>query len=394
MLQTAKVIMTATLKASDKGLELIDKARCKKGWNKTEQAWADIAWTSPGTLRRFWKGIAIQSNIFKAICKAVDEDWEKVYDEGLPSNDDVPITSKRLAFAIAGSIDEVDKSKLDAITALLRKLGGDASIEIVNIEEGSIKLTLSGSLESLERIESLFMSGELAEILGSSVQDVHFIDADELSESIRENGGNSLNLHKVNLIGANLSEADLSGAILSEAILSEAILSEADLIGAILIGAILIKADLNGANLNGANLIGAILIRADLNGANLSSADLRGANLIRADLNGANLIGAYLSSADLSGAYLIRADLNGANLSGANLNGANLSGANLIRANLRGADLRGANLSEAIVTDAAFTRSAGISEVSKQDLIRRGAIFDDELRKRSSTYSPVPSGRR
>ena len=353
MLQTAKVIMTATLKASDKGLELIDKARCKKGWNKTEQAWADIAWTSPGTLRRFWKGIAIQSDSFKAICKAVDEDWEKVYDEGLPSNDDVPITvpitSKRLVFAIAGSIDEVDKSKLDAITALLRKLGGDASIEILNIEEGSIKLTLSGSLESLERIESLFMSGELAEILGSSVQDVHFIDADELSESIRENGGNSLNLHKADLRGANLS----------------------------------------GANLRGANLRGADLHRANLRGANLRGADLHRANLRGADLRGADLFGANLSRANLRGANLSIADLSIANLLGANLRGADLS-----RANLSGADLFGAGLSEAIVTDAAFTRSAGISEVSKQDLIRRGAIFDDELRKRSSTYSPVPSGRR
>ena len=258
MLQTAKVIMTATLKASDKGLELIDKARCKKGWNKTEQAWADIAWTSPGTLRRFWKGIAIQSDTFKAICKAVDEDWGKVYDEGLPSNDDVPrtvpITSKRLAFAIAGSIDEVDKSKLDAITALLRKLGGDASIEILNIEEGSIKLTLSGSLESLERIESLFMSGELAEILGNSVQDVHFIDADELSKSIRENGGNSLNLHKADLRRADLRGADLHRADLREADLREADLREADLREADLRGANLRGADLRGANLREANL--------------------------------------------------------------------------------------------------------------------------------------------
>ena len=68
---------------------------------------------------------------------------------------------KRLAFAIAGSIDSVDQKKLQAIVTLLQKMTGDTSIEIIDIQEGSIRLILNGSEQGLERILSLYESGEL-----------------------------------------------------------------------------------------------------------------------------------------------------------------------------------------------------------------------------------------
>jgi hypothetical protein len=95
--------------------------------------------------------------------------------------------------------------------------------------------------------------------------------------------------------------------------------------------------------------------------------DLSGAILIEADLSGANL-----SDADLSGANLSEAFLRGAILSGANLRGVNLSGADLRGAILSGADLSGADVENAIFIDA-----AGITSEQEQDLIQRGAIFED-----------------
>lgn len=72
--------MADTLKASPAGLEKVDRARQRKGWTKTRTpAWWDAAYTTQATLKRFWRGIAIQRENFIAICQAVGiEDWQQV----------------------------------------------------------------------------------------------------------------------------------------------------------------------------------------------------------------------------------------------------------------------------------------------------------------------------
>jgi hypothetical protein len=92
------------------------------------------------------------------------------------ANNEKAVEIKQLAFAIAGSINEVDQVKLKAIVALLQKLSGDASIEIIRIEEGSIRLILNGSASGLEKIKELFESGELIEVLGETVEYVRFVE--------------------------------------------------------------------------------------------------------------------------------------------------------------------------------------------------------------------------
>jgi NB-ARC domain len=70
----------STLKASKQGLELADRARRRKGWTKTRTlAWWQAAHTSQATLRRFWRGIAIDRETFMAICLAVGlADWQAI----------------------------------------------------------------------------------------------------------------------------------------------------------------------------------------------------------------------------------------------------------------------------------------------------------------------------
>ncbi|NEP55853.1 MAG: hypothetical protein F6K31_02370 [Symploca sp. SIO2G7] len=80
----------------------------------------------------------------------------------------------KLEFVLTGSISEFDKSKLKAIAAHLQKLSWDTELTIIDTEEGSIKLILEGSPEGLKRLEELFKSGELTEILGIPVEDVRF----------------------------------------------------------------------------------------------------------------------------------------------------------------------------------------------------------------------------
>ncbi|MEO0407524.1 MAG: pentapeptide repeat-containing protein [Cyanobacteria bacterium P01_A01_bin.135] len=330
--------MAATVKASVEGLERVDKARRKKGWTKSERVWADLACTSVATLKRFWVGVAIQSDTFRDICTTAGiNDWESVIDLEERDKQESQVSPKRLSFAIAGSIEEVDASKLKAIVALLQKLGGDATIEILDVEEGSIRLILGGSVKSLQEIETLFQLGRLEQIEDVDVQDVHFLDKSELTHLIQANICSAQNFS-----GVVIKNADLSGAYLRD------------------------------ANLSGANLSGTNLSNADLSNADLSSSNT--------NLSGTNFSGANLSSADLSNTNLRNAYLRDADLSGAVFRSANLSNADLINADFSSAD----------VEQCIMTGSIGLSPEAVTSLKNRGAIFEDFPEDRESLFSPNP----
>ena len=61
----------------------------------------------------------------------------------------------------------------------------------------------------------------------------------------------------------------------------------------------------------------------------------------------------------------------------------------LFRWNLFDADLSGANLSSAKVENSLFGYNKGISDSLRQDLIRRGAIFEDSPGDRSEVLTRV-----
>jgi Pentapeptide repeats (8 copies) len=112
-------------------------------------------------------------------------------------------------------------------------------------------------------------------------------------------------------------------------------------------------------------------------------------NLIR-DILDRHIEERYLASVDLSGADLHSADLSGANLRGADLSGANLRGADLSNANLIFADLNDANMHFAKVDNTNFGYNQGISELMRQDLTDRGAIFEDAPGDRSESRTLIP----
>ena len=70
--------MASTISASVTGLEIVDRARRHKGWNKTEVAWQVRADVSKSTLDRFWMRKPIKQESLVAICEAVGVDWEQV----------------------------------------------------------------------------------------------------------------------------------------------------------------------------------------------------------------------------------------------------------------------------------------------------------------------------
>ncbi|MDY7002507.1 MAG: NB-ARC domain-containing protein [Cyanobacteriota bacterium] len=76
--------MAVTLRASKEGLQKIDVARKEKGWTKTAGAWCGLALTSQATLKRFWRGLQIQQDIFIRICQTVGVNWEEIVDQTTP----------------------------------------------------------------------------------------------------------------------------------------------------------------------------------------------------------------------------------------------------------------------------------------------------------------------
>jgi len=399
-----------TITASSEGIKIAENALIRLGFD-SKINFAKSQLLARSTVTKFFQRQPIQLDSFKKICQELKLDWRKIAELSEEKPSQIPgITDcinpdineggeKMLAPTFYRQVTVIDK-KTNTIKAEIKLIGdinsfGDLSrvefifrefagdtIKITDIKEGSIRLTVEGFQEDIDRLVSGIKSGELKEVSGFPVADVQI-----LSESSEDDESNELNnkwhlvreivtqgfrhrnlsgvdLSDADLSGAYLNRADLSGADLSGADLSGAYLSRADLSGADLSGAYLSRADLSGADLSGADLSGADLSGADLSGANLSGADLSGA-----DLSGANLRSAYLRSADLSGANLSGADLSGADLSGAdlidaNLSGANLSGADLIDADLSGADLRSADLRSA---DLSFANLSG-ANLSGADL--------------------------
>ena len=369
-----------TITASSEGVKIAEKALIGLGFN-SKSNFAKSRLLGRNTVTNFFLRQPIQLDSFKKICQELKLEWRKIAGISEEKQSKIPgITDcinpdinegveNMLTQTFSRQVTVIDKKTntikaeikligdinclgdLSRVEFILREFSGD-TIKITDIKEGSIRLTVEGSQEDIDRLVSRIKSGELKEVSGFPVADVQI-----LSESSEEDESNEINnkWHLVReIVTQGFRHRNLSGVDLSDA-------------------------DLSGADLSDANLSG-----ADLSGADLSGADLIGANLSGADLIGANLIGANLSRADLSGA-----DLSGANLSGADLSGADLSGANLSGANLSGVGLIDTNLSKTKVEKTRFSSNLGFSESMKQDLIKQGAIFEDSPGDRSEVLTNV-----
>ncbi|WP_293157076.1 MULTISPECIES: ATP-binding protein [unclassified Microcoleus] len=88
--------MAASLIASKQGLEIVDRARRKKGWTKGADAWVQKASVSISTIKRFWQGKAISHESFVSICQAVGINWEQIVD-GSPTQQPVSYITEQTA---------------------------------------------------------------------------------------------------------------------------------------------------------------------------------------------------------------------------------------------------------------------------------------------------------
>ncbi len=364
-----------TLIASLEGLEKAEKSLLRLGF-ESQSKFAGVQLLSRSSVSNFFNRKPIQLDTFKRICEGLTLAWQDIAEIAgvVEENIDQKLKEKqenitsyiemgigamttlvrqiivldessrtiKAEIRLSGDINSVQNIQL--IASILKEYGGN-TIKINDIREGSIKLIIEGSKKDINQLLLRIKSGELTEIDGFSIETTQI-----LSRDLENKGSNKEKWRLVKRIIKNSAiKRNLGGA------------------------------DLSDANLSGADLSGADLSNANLSGADLSDANLSGADLSDADLSGADLSGANLSSADLSNINLIRRYLRGANLRGANLSDANL----------RNADLSGANVERARFS----SLESGITEHLKQDLIERGAIFEDSPGDRSSIFSRSPQSK-
>jgi hypothetical protein len=73
--------MAVSLRASLRGLQIVDQARRKKNWTKRAAAWCVAALVGEAALKKFWAKVPIEAEHFKSICRAVGlENWEEIVD--------------------------------------------------------------------------------------------------------------------------------------------------------------------------------------------------------------------------------------------------------------------------------------------------------------------------
>jgi tetratricopeptide (TPR) repeat protein len=118
-----------SVRASTRGLELVDKARRKKGWNKTADIWCQRAFTSKATLKRFWAREQIQKDTFIKICLAVGlTSWEDIVERY-----QIPRTE----------LDPDFVGRSEAIAQLQNMVKGGAKIIVIQGEGGVGKTKLA-----------------------------------------------------------------------------------------------------------------------------------------------------------------------------------------------------------------------------------------------------------
>ncbi|GET44197.1 DUF1822 family protein [Microseira wollei] len=208
----------ASLRASKQGLARIQQARKQKGWTIEDEQWLLEAskilypeqdWQpgcyAPGcsesSFKRFLAGKLIRPAVFKAFCQVLELNWEEVVEriaiwETKPDPVDLKQLSPnlllletrqsyqtQLILKLNTNFDRLDEQLLKAIVEFIIQLSEDSSLTIRKVGKGCVLLLFEGSQAGCDRIETLFRTGQLTEILGIPVLSVHVEPLPDLSRS-------------------------------------------------------------------------------------------------------------------------------------------------------------------------------------------------------------------
>lgn len=320
--------------ATKEGIEKLKKAKANHR-NDSGKPWAyaDIAFASgldEKTVGRFLnQKQPVDESSAISICKSLNLDAMEVID--FEKSNKEQLDNKNSVFSITGSFEknQITEAKIKALLASLREISGDASLQIVDISEGSIRLILEGSPEGIERLEQLFKSGELTEVLNLPVENVSFVNTGT-SKNNKKRLALTIAGHATQGDIENLKAALINNSNQENTVTMSSYLTNQKDIPRDLINQNFSRQDLrgkdffSGANLRGANFSGANLEKVDFSDAQLQGANFQGANLREANFTHTSVDYDDDSVPKVNFSY---ADIQGTNFTDAQLKGANFTGA-------------------------------------------------------------------
>jgi tetratricopeptide (TPR) repeat protein len=198
-----------TIAASKKGVETAEKALIRLGFG-SKSNFARSKRLSRSTVTKFFTQSPIVYDSFKGICDSLQLKWEEILEtpgENInsqpierqlnPSSDIEEGVKKKMLVRQVNIVENISQttktvitlkgdinsiSNIQVIAAILKEHGGD-TIQITDIQEGSIKLIIEGSQEDIDRLLIKIQSGELTELDGFPVEDAQIL-AEKVPEEI------------------------------------------------------------------------------------------------------------------------------------------------------------------------------------------------------------------
>ncbi|MGB3533293.1 MAG: DUF1822 family protein [Microcoleaceae cyanobacterium] len=264
-----------TVIATEEGVETARRALIRLGF-ESKTNFAQCKLISRYSVSNFFNRHPIQVDTFKRICQELTLNWEEIIkiDEELKneknksskSQGKIVLETYSRSIIVTDELNQRDIAEiilkgdvnsvenLKTLEIILQQYSG-YSIKIRDMKAGSIKLTVEGSPEDIQKLISSIELGNVVEVNGFPVEDIRVLDKWQLVQEI---------------ISHPTPQRNLSGIDLSDT-------------------------DLNRANLSGSNLINADLSCADLSNANLTNADLSNADLSETDFSNSLVTGAKFS---------------------------------------------------------------------------------------------------
>lgn len=180
--------MTRTLKVAENHKDKVRLSLLRSDYTTYQELANDLK-MSRCTVSNFLNCKPIMKGNFLEICKFLNLDWQDIADlsswgesissvttpmqaQLTPKLPPIPPGSNIVTIVLdTDNVDEI-QSRLQIINDFLRQVSVDNSMKIQRIEQGSVVLVLSGSPEGCKRLEDLFKSGQLTELLGIEILDL------------------------------------------------------------------------------------------------------------------------------------------------------------------------------------------------------------------------------
>jgi predicted amino acid-binding ACT domain protein/DNA-binding Xre family transcriptional regulator len=200
-------VMAVSIKASERGLGLLDKARLARGWTKAQPEWSEAAGVAHASLKRLWIRQPIGRDKFIALCEVLDLNWQDIAEIDATHNVPGAVQKMKSLFARTVELDPLlndETAALDnaAIKTLCRGFMQELftlimkATETAHPDKSFYRLTQ----EIIQKIGTLYES-QPHETAAAFILEVKVKDKPgSLHQVTGELAGKKINIHQIHIV--------------------------------------------------------------------------------------------------------------------------------------------------------------------------------------------------